>query len=64
MIREGFCADLTIFDPATVIDKATYEDPHQYALGIIHVIVNGQCALEAGQMTGKLPGVPIEGPGK
>ena len=42
------------------IDKATYEDPHQYAQGISHVIVNGQCALEAGQMTGKLPGVPID----
>jgi hypothetical protein len=47
-----------------VIDKATFEQPHQFPQGIIHVVVNGQLVLEAGEMTGRLPGVPVEGPGK
>jgi N-acyl-D-amino-acid deacylase len=65
LIREGFCADITIFDADKVIDKATYEKPHQYPEGIKYVIVNGEVVLEpSGIMTGKLPGAPIYGPGK
>jgi N-acyl-D-amino-acid deacylase len=63
LLREGFAADMTIFDPQTVIDRATYEDPHQYPSGIVHVMVNGKLVLEAGEMTGALPGVPLLGPG-
>ncbi|QOV88748.1 N-acyl-D-amino-acid deacylase family protein [Humisphaera borealis] len=62
-IKEGFVADLAIFDPATVIDAATFEKPHQYSLGITDVIVNGVPVLRDGQMTGKLPGRPVLGPG-
>lgn len=50
-VREGFWADLVIFDPARVIDAATYDDPHRYPIGIEHVIVNGGLALEGGETT-------------
>jgi N-acyl-D-amino-acid deacylase len=56
LLREGYRADVTVFDPATVIDRATYEDPHQYPLGIAMVIVNGVLVVEGGQHTGALPG--------
>jgi N-acyl-D-aspartate/D-glutamate deacylase len=49
-------ADLVVFDPATVADRATYEKPHQYAAGIRHVLVNGKMVLENGEDTGQLPG--------
>ena len=63
LVRVGFVADLTIFDPATVSDKATFEKPHAYAEGVRHVIVNGRAVLKDGQMTGLLPGGPVYGPG-
>jgi N-acyl-D-amino-acid deacylase len=63
MLREGFRADITVFNPDTVIDKATFEQPHQYPQGVEYVIVNGQLVLEGGKMTGKLPGEPVLGPG-
>jgi N-acyl-D-amino-acid deacylase len=56
LLREGYWADLTVFDPATVIDLATYEDPHRYPQGIATVIVNGVVVVDAGQHTGALPG--------
>ena len=49
VVREGWAADLVVFDPATVIDTATYDDPHRYPLGIDHVIVNGELALAGGE---------------
>ena len=64
LIREGYQADLTIFDPETVIDKATFEDPHQYSEGINHVIVNGKIVFSNGAFTGRLPGKVLYGPGK
>ena len=64
MLKEGMAADVTVFDPATVIDKATFEDPHQYAEGIRHVIVNGQPVLRDGALTGERPGTPLPGVGK
>jgi N-acyl-D-amino-acid deacylase len=62
-IREGLAADVVIFDPATVEDKATFEKPHQYPVGIECVIVNGEVACQHGGMTGKLAGKVILGPG-
>jgi N-acyl-D-amino-acid deacylase len=59
VITAGNAADLTLFDPDTVMDKATFEEPHQYAEGIAHVIVNGTFVLRDGQMTGRLPGGPV-----
>ncbi len=56
LIREGDWADVTLFDPLTVRDTATFDDPHQYAAGIHMVIVNGEVVVEAGEHTGALPG--------
>ena len=55
-IKEGMAADIVIFDPKTVIDKATYMKPHQYPEGIEYVIVNGEIVVEGGKHTGNLPG--------
>jgi N-acyl-D-amino-acid deacylase len=63
LLREGFAADITIFDPETVIDKATFEEPHQYPEGIVHVIVNGELVIEDGEVTEALPGAAVLGPG-
>ncbi|MGH9531737.1 MAG: TonB family protein [Terriglobales bacterium] len=63
LLREGYFADVTIFDPATVRDLATFEDPHRTSVGIEYVFVNGVLALEKGKVTGKLGGRPLRGPG-
>jgi len=62
-LKEGFFADIVIFDPATVQDHATFENPRQYATGVIHVFVNGEQVLTKGEFTGLLPGRVIRGPG-
>ena len=59
LIREGFWADIVIFDPKTVIDRATYENPHQYPEGIKYVIVNGKVVVKDGELTGERPGKVI-----
>jgi N-acyl-D-amino-acid deacylase len=59
LIREGFYADITILDESRIRDRATYENPHQYSEGIVHVIVNGRVALRDGQATGVLAGRPL-----
>jgi N-acyl-D-amino-acid deacylase len=64
LLRPGMAADVTIFDPATVIDMATYEKPHQYAKGIVDVIVNGTVVLLNGKHTGARPGVILYGQGQ
>jgi len=56
VIREGAAADLVIFNPAKVKDRATYQNPQLYPEGIEYVIVNGEIVLEVGLHTGKLPG--------
>src|SRR5262249_14951230 len=56
VLRPGFYADVTLFDPARVIDKATYISPFQYSEGIEYVIVNGQLVLDRGKHTGAKPG--------
>jgi N-acyl-D-aspartate/D-glutamate deacylase len=63
LIREGYFADLTIFDPKTVIDRATFEEPNQYPAGINFVIVNGQIEVDNGQRTPALAGRALRGPG-
>jgi N-acyl-D-amino-acid deacylase len=56
VLRPGLKADIVIFNPATIKDRATFEQPHQYAEGVSAVLVNGQVALSAGQMTGARAG--------
>jgi N-acyl-D-aspartate/D-glutamate deacylase len=63
LIRNGLAADLVIFDPATVADRATFTDPFQYPVGIPTVIVNGRVVLDNGRHTGERPGVVIRGHG-
>jgi dihydroorotase/N-acyl-D-amino-acid deacylase len=61
VLREGLKADIAIFDPSTVRDLATFEQPHQYAEGVDYVIVNGQVAFEGGKMTAARPGQVLYG---
>ena len=63
LIKDGMAADLVIFDPATVADRATFTDPFQYPVGIPTVIVNGRVVLDNGRHTGERPGVVIRGRG-
>ena len=56
ILRDGFKADIVIFDPATVKTHATREDPHHYPVGIDYVIVNGEVVIENGENSGALPG--------
>jgi len=62
-IKEGYYADLAIFDPETIIDHASFEQPHQYATGMVHVFVNGTQVLQNGEHTGAKPGRVVRGPG-
>jgi N-acyl-D-aspartate/D-glutamate deacylase len=64
LLRPGMAADVTVFNPATIIDKATFEQPHQYAEGVEYVIVNGTLVLDRGRHTGARPGVILYGQGK
>jgi N-acyl-D-amino-acid deacylase len=61
-LRPGHFADVVVFDPATVADHATFDDPHRYASGIVHVIVNGCPVIRDGEHTGALPGRVLRGP--
>ena len=63
-IKEGMFADLAVFDPSTIADTATFEKPHQYALGMRHVFVNGVHVLADGEHTGAKPGRALYGIGK
>ena len=63
MVKPGMMADLAIFDPATIADTATYANPQQFAVGMRHVLVNGQPVLLDGQMTNARPGRAVHGPG-
>lgn len=56
LLKPGFYADITVFDPNTVADAATYENPHQTAVGIQHVLVNGKLVVDSGRVTGATPG--------
>ncbi|HJX97768.1 MAG TPA: amidohydrolase family protein, partial [Chthoniobacterales bacterium] len=63
-IKEGMFADIVVFDPATISDRATFEKPHQYAVGVKHVFVNGVQVIKDGEHTGAKPGRALWGPGK
>ena len=63
-LKEGMFADVVVFDPVTIADRATFEKPHQYAVGVKHVFVNGVQVLKDGEHTGAKPGRALWGPGK
>ena len=63
LLRPGMKADIVIFDPQTVTDRATYDRPHQYSEGVRDVIVNGKLVLRNGQVTDQRPGRVLYGPG-
>jgi dihydroorotase/N-acyl-D-amino-acid deacylase len=63
LLREGMFADITVFDPRLVMDRATFEVPNQYPDGIKYVIVNGQISVDDGKRTSALAGRPLRGPG-
>lgn len=62
-LAPGYFADVVVFDPATITDRATYDAPHQYATGVRHVWVNGVAVLQNGDHTGATPGRVVRGPG-
>jgi len=62
-LKKGYYADIVVFDEEKIIDRATFENPHQYSVGVQHVFVNGVQVLKNGEHTGALPGKLIKGPG-
>jgi N-acyl-D-amino-acid deacylase len=63
-LEKDHFADIVVFDPATVSDKATFEDPHQFAVGVRDVVVNGQLTLRDGEFAGTFAGRAVYGPGR
>lgn len=63
VLRAGMAADIVVFDPDTIIDKATFEKSHQYSVGISEVVVNGTTVIRGGEHTGARPGKALRGPG-
>jgi N-acyl-D-amino-acid deacylase len=63
-LKEGMFADVVVFDPATIADRATFDNPHQYAIGIRQVFVNGSQVIKNGEHTGAKPGRALWGPGR
>ncbi|MEW5980989.1 MAG: D-aminoacylase [Acidobacteriota bacterium] len=63
ILRPGMAADVTIFDPATIRDVATFADPNHYSIGVRYVIVNGRLVVAGERITGERPGRPLRGPG-
>jgi N-acyl-D-amino-acid deacylase len=63
LLERGYFADVVVFDPDFIIDRATYEEPHQYATGVKHVLVNGVHVIDDGDHTGEKPGRVVRGPG-
>ena len=62
-LANGNYADIVVFDPATIQDHATFDNPRQYATGMVHVFVNGVQVLKNGDHTGATPGRVVRGPG-
>lgn len=63
LLKTGFFADITVFDPATIVDKATYTSPNEMSVGVNYVFVNGQLEFEDGKLTGVTAGRALRGPG-
>jgi len=63
MLKEGYFADVVVFDPEKIEDHATFAKPHQYATGVVHVFVNGVQVVKDGEHTGATPGRVVRGPG-
>ena len=63
VLKQGMWADIVIFDPATIRDLATFEQPNQLSQGMDYVLVNGTPVVAEGTMTGALPGKVLRGPG-
>jgi N-acyl-D-amino-acid deacylase len=63
VIKQGMWADLVVFDPGVIHDLATYDDPNRFSEGMSYVVVNGVPVIDAGRMTGALPGKVLRGPG-
>ena len=63
LLRPGMAADVTVFDPATIHDVATFEDPNHYSVGVKYVTVNGTLVVSDGRITSARPGRPLRGPG-
>lgn len=63
LLKPGFFADVTVFDPKTIIDKATYMDPNEMSVGVDYVFVNGQLEFDEGKLTGVTAGRALRGPG-
>jgi N-acyl-D-amino-acid deacylase len=64
LLKKGYFADVVVFDPKTIADKATFANPHQYAVGMRHVFVNGGHVIKDGEHTGAKPGRALWGPGR
>ncbi|HEU5452102.1 MAG TPA: amidohydrolase family protein, partial [Terriglobales bacterium] len=64
LLATGYKADVVVFDPDTVADKATFDNPHQYAVGVKYVVVNGKVVIDDGRHTGARPGQAIYGAGR
>ena len=64
LLRPGYFADVAVFDPARITDHATYTQPHAYATGVEHVLVNGETVLRDGEHTGARPGRVVFGPAR
>ncbi len=58
-LKKRFVADIVVFDPDEISDRATYENPHQYSIGIQFLVINGEVVIENGSYNGKLAGKPI-----
>jgi dihydroorotase/N-acyl-D-amino-acid deacylase len=63
ILQEGFYADITVFNPDTIAEHSTYENPNQLSTGVEHVFVNGVAVVKDGKVTGAKPGVALRGPG-
>jgi dihydroorotase/N-acyl-D-amino-acid deacylase len=63
VLKAGMWADVVVFDPATITDRATFEDPNQLSVGMEYVLVNGVPVIDNGKATNALPGKVIKGPG-
>jgi N-acyl-D-aspartate/D-glutamate deacylase len=63
LLRAGMAADIVVFDPEKIIDRATFDKPHQFAEGVHDVIVNGVTVIKDGAHTGAKPGRALRGPG-